>query len=176
MAFRAETISNSVGIVWTPNSIRYVSLRRSTRSFTPLGTGHYFFDGRGWEGGNFLDKLFAETVNTEINCMQVRNKVFAGRRRHKINCLQQKPLIKKCFYVKNKKNNDPFLTEISPKSPLLCVSRSPFRYGFRAGAYKKMSPCENFPANPYGFCASAKVIRWSVSLALISSLYRKPSQ
>ena len=30
----------------------------------------------------FGNKLFAEAINTEINCMQVKNKVFAGRRRH----------------------------------------------------------------------------------------------
>ena len=121
---------------------------------------HYFLTGAGAGRGKFWNKLFAETVNTEINCMQVKNKVFAGRRRHKINCLQQKPLIKNVSMWKFsspplKKINDPSLTEISPKSPLLCVSKSPFRYGFRAGA---------------------KAIRWSVSLALISSLYRKPSQ
>ena len=45
------------------------------------------------------------------------------------------------------KNNDPSLTEISPKSPLLCVNRTPIRYGFRAGA---------------------KVILYSVSLASIN--------
>ena len=34
----------------------------------------------GGEGGKFWNKLFAEAVDSEINCMQ-ENKVFAGRRK-----------------------------------------------------------------------------------------------
>ena len=39
----------------------------------------------------FRNKLFAEAVNTEINYMQLKNKVFEERRRHKRHCLQQEP-------------------------------------------------------------------------------------
>ena len=42
----------------------------------------------------FRNKLFAEAVNTEINYMQVKNKVFEERRRHKRHCLQQEPDLK----------------------------------------------------------------------------------
>ena len=104
--------------------------------------------------GNFeINRLqIAESVNTEINCMQVKNKVFTGRRSHKKICFEQEPHIKTIFACENfpasllKKNNVPSVTEISPKSPLLCVNKSPIRYGFRAGA---------------------KVILYSVSIALI---------
>ena len=67
-------------------------------------TGYYkgrtitFFDG--WRGGGggggrgweiFRNKLFAEAVNTERNCMQVKKKVFTGNRGAEKNCLQQEP-------------------------------------------------------------------------------------
>jgi len=47
--------------------------------------------------GNFWNKLFAQAVNTEINSMLVKTKVFAGRKK---NCLQQEPHLKKCLHVK----------------------------------------------------------------------------
>ena len=68
--------------------------------------------GGGGGGRKFWNKLFAEAVNTEINCMQVKNKVFAGRRRH----------LKKCLHVKifqppvlRQKNNDPSLKQQYPR-------------------------------------------------------------
>ena len=45
-----------------------------------LGTDHYFLTGGGGGGGGGVakvcEKFFAEAVNTELNCMQVKKSVF----------------------------------------------------------------------------------------------------
>ena len=49
--------------------------------------------------GKCWNKLFAEAVNTKINCMQVKE-VFAGRRRHKkIVCSRSRIYIKKNVWM-----------------------------------------------------------------------------
>ena len=94
-----------------------------------LGTDHYFFDGGGGSG-KFWNKLFAEAVNTEINSMQVKKKVFAGKRRHtQKNCLQREPHIKKCLHLKifhppHQKKNGPSLMKYSATQPFYVSSRN----------------------------------------------------
>ena len=73
-----------------------------------------------WRGGGggekFWNKLFAEAVNTEINCMQVKKQYLQEERDTKpIFCSRSRK--KKCFHVKifepsapRQKNNGPSLT------------------------------------------------------------------
>ena len=48
--------------------------------------------------GNFCNKLFAEVVNTEINCMQVKKSVCSKRETQK-SFLQQETHIKEILLV-----------------------------------------------------------------------------
>ena len=54
-----------------------------------------FLTGGGRGVGKICNKLFAEDVNTEINCMQVKKSVCRQTETHPKNCLQQEPHIKK---------------------------------------------------------------------------------
>ena len=83
-----------------------------------------FWRGR-WRVGKFWNKLFAEAVNTEINCMQVK-KVFAGRRRHtkKIVCSSQQLMKKNCLHVKIFQPPPP--SPLRPPTPVKKIMVRPF--------------------------------------------------
>ena len=73
---------------------------------------------RGEGGEKFWNKLFAEAVNTEINCMQVKKQYLQGDRDTKpFFCSRSRKYKKKCFHVNifqpsapRRKNNGPSLT------------------------------------------------------------------
>ena len=76
---------------------RRLNLLHKSRPHSRPRPGIDFLTGEG-VGGKFWNNLFAEAVNTEINSMQVKNKVFAGRWRQTKKELE--PHIKKMLRVK----------------------------------------------------------------------------
>ena len=65
-----------------------------------LGTDRYFFvGGRGEVGKSVLEKLFADAINTEINCMQLKKIVCRKTdTQKKIVCCRSR-ILKTCLHV-----------------------------------------------------------------------------
>ena len=78
------------------NKDRYVD-KSPVVCFMVLRDGPFIF----WRGrdGKLIEKV-GKAENTEKNCMQVKNKVFAGRRRHKKIVCSRSRIYKKCLHVK----------------------------------------------------------------------------
>ena len=118
------------GIIWTP--IRYVTL--------------HFRDRRSTASHRYRNR----TEITAILCQQKPYPVWFSCRRKSCPVLYEHLSDMWLSTLEIGAAQLRTVTEIAPKSPFLCVNRSPIRYGFRAGAkavryYMNTSPICNAP-------------------------------
>ena len=73
------------------------------------------------------------TRNPISSCVHTITDSFSCRS-EKLSAIVRKPIRYVTLYLRVRHGAASLVTETAPKSPLLCVNRSPIWYGFRAGA------------------------------------------